>query len=183
MAGFGPSRTGSGALNKKPGVMDGGVSGLSEKRVFWAVFSSSLFLACGLTAMALGGYLGNYLASQTGEFLRIWEQTGLMIVVGVISLVAAILLGSNKRRNFIIGAAVGAIASLAGVIVAFLLLITFTGIPSFAYASVNTPDTQGIILFLAFVISSLLSAFVGFPFGLAASIATITEKEESPSAG
>ena len=152
----------------------------------FVVFGGSIITAYGLVSLATSYYLNGMTTLGTGDYLRLWALTFLVIAFGFATVLGGFLLASRGEWKRWGGAALSVIGSLMGMILALGLITTVAGLSSSIspYQVTSSQSAQFSLTLQIQVIGSIIAVFLGFPLAMYGMMAGVMhwfhEPDESP---
>jgi hypothetical protein len=141
------------------------------------VLGGAIIFSYGFIGLSASDYLTNLTQLATGDYLRLWALTFLVIISGFILILAGFLIASTGRWKTLIGGALGVIGSVMGGILTIGLLLTVLGIGQNVTGGLNQTYLFSIASQLLFF-GSFPAMFVGFPLSMYGSAAGIMKERE-----
>lgn len=130
-----------------------------------------------MIGLATSNFLNNLTQLATGDYLRLWSLTILMIVCGFVVVLGGFLIASTGRWKNLGGGILGILGSLVGAILCLALLLTVVGLGQGVGISYSPQfETSSELL----IIGSIPVMFVGFPLGMFGSVAGVFSEEPEP---
>jgi hypothetical protein len=154
---------------------------VGERNRAYAAYGGSVYVAYGILAIALATLIGNAVNLTTNQFLSLWGETIVMLILGLCLLISALLVGSSSDFRRIAGGMIGVISALIGAILAPALINTTTGLISQVGVSGFLSSGGSAQLTAAYgmlFVSSFVVMLVGFPLGMIGSFQFTQEKED-----
>ncbi|QQG49026.1 MAG: hypothetical protein HY247_01540 [archaeon] len=143
-----------------------------------AGIGASIYIACGLIAMASSQLLGSALSLSTDVFLQLGGETFLILILGFFLLVAGLLLDSKYDLRHDVAMALGALSALIGAIDS-LLLLNLTGVLNarLVYGYSQIPEVGFFYNFLTVAVFVVVLA--AFPLGMVGSLGMFHDESRS----
>ena len=127
-------------------------------------YSGAVFMVFGFIVLTVASNLSSMLNGNTNLYLRVWGESIVMTVLGLVLFLAAFLVSYPKEIWLAVGGFLGAVSSVVGTLVAIDLLSVVVQYQGYAQTSQET-FFEG-ILEVCFVAVLL----VGFPLGMIGSL-------------
>lgn len=145
----------------------------------YVVLGGSMITAYGVVGLATSEFLNSMTTLGTGDYLRLWAMTFLVIVFGFATILGGYMLASNGRWRQLGGAALGVIGSFGGMLFALALITTVAGINSGIsyFAQSQSQSAQFSITYEIQIIGSMAVAVAGFPLAMFGTMAGITSRQ------
>jgi hypothetical protein len=152
----------------------------ARNRAF-ATYGGALYVSYGLLAVGMSSLLGNATDLTTNQFLTLWGEASVMLILGLMLMISGLMVGSASDFRRIAGGAVGALSAMVGVILAPVVINYDTGILSQVEGLPGVLSSAGSaqlsILYEMLFITSLATMLVAFPLGMVGSFQVLQEKE------
>jgi len=154
---------------------------MGERNKAYATYGGAVFVSFGLLAIGLSTLIGNAINLTTDQFLALWGETIVILILGLVILISALLVGSSSDFRRIAGGMIGVVAALIGAILTPALVNNTTGLIS--QVGVSGVILQGggsaqlTIAYWMLFISSFVVMLVGFPLSMIGSFQVIQEKD------
>ncbi len=142
----------------------------------YVVLGGSVITAYGLVGLATSNFLNAMTQLGTGDYLRLYALTFLIIVLGFATVLGGYLIASNGQWRHLAGAFLGVVGSLGGMILVLALLTTVVGLNQGFTTYGQTAAAQFNAAFEIQVIGSIIAIFFGFPLAMFGVMAGITDR-------
>ena len=142
------------------------------------VLGGAILFAYGFIGLAASNYLSNLTQLATGDYLRLWTITFLVLISGFILILAGFMIASTGRWKTLGGGILGIIGSMMGGILTIGLLLTVLSLGQGVTAGFN----QSYLFSIAsqqLLFGSFPALFVGFPLGMYGSASSIMKEREN----
>jgi hypothetical protein len=134
----------------------------------YVVLGGSIIIAYGLVGLLTSIDLNGMTTLATGDYLRLWSMTYLVIVFGFATILGGYLIASNGEWKRMGGAVLSVLGSLVGLILGLGLISTVAGIDSGIGYIVQT-GSQSAQFGLAYeieIITCMAVVVAGFPLAM-----------------
>jgi hypothetical protein len=133
----------------------------------YVVLGGSVITAYGFAALLTSIDLNGLTTLSTGDYLRLWSMTYLVIALGFAAILGGYLVASNGEWRHIGGALLGVLGSLVGTILALGLITTVAGLESsISYFAQGSQSAQFSLSYEIQVMSCIAVVVAGFPLAM-----------------
>jgi hypothetical protein len=149
----------------------------------YATYGGAVYLSFGLLSVAMSSLLGNATTLSTSQFLTLWGEASVMLVLGLLLMITGPMAGSGSDLRRVVGGAVGAISALIGALLAPAIINYTTGIMSQVGVGSRFLSDTGLgqlsVAFWMVLITAFVVMLVGFPLGMVGSFQVLQDNERS----
>ena len=134
----------------------------------------SIITAYGLVGLDTSIILNSLTTLGTGDYLRLWALTFLVVIMGFVTILGGFLVGSKGEWKRWGGAVLSVIGALTGLILVLALITTVVGISSsIGYVGNTGSSAQFSVSYEIQVIGSIVAIFLGFPLAMYGTMAGV----------
>jgi hypothetical protein len=145
----------------------------------FTVLGGSILIGQGFIGLATSTNLSNLTQLATGDYLRLWTFTILLILCGFVVLVAGFLLASEGNWRVFGGGFLGVLGSVVGALACLGLILDIVGLGSNASNFGSNPQFS--VSYELLLIGTIPAMLLGFPLGMYGSAAGLMGHEEKRS--
>lgn len=143
----------------------------------FTVFGGAILTAFGFVSLACSSYLSGAIQLSTGDYIRLWSDSILAVVLGFLVILAGDLIASKGRSRKVWGAVMGTIASIIGGFNSLVLTLMVVGVQSQSFVITSSSSAQLGAAVEILILGCIITLFVGFPFGMFGSAPGVMERE------
>jgi len=151
----------------------------------YVVLGGSVITAYGLVGLLTSIDLNGLTTLATGDYLRLWSLTYLVIAFGFVTILGGFLITSNGDWKHVGGAVLGVLGALVGTILALGLITTVAGIGAgVGYLGQTAGQSAQFSLAYEIQIMSCIAVTVaGFPLAMFGIMRGIVDQRHEPMEG